>query len=732
MAYDDLFKGYREATRGLQEQGASERDRVMREYDRQRDTLQQQLGGAERDIQRTLGQLRTAERREQRRRDLPTSRPRDLGTRANIESVRNEGERYRREIRDLQARVEQARGESVRDLEQQVRDAQRDLDKWYRDARAAQREYEREAKAAKTATVEATPQSTVAPAYDDAAEYYREYAPKADPFAGATAKAGVSTDLAATMAKLNAEYASKTKDGIVPQKATPKSIIGVPVIGKQSKLASMSQAELKAEYEKWRNKPWWLRVFSDQTVIQLKDGTYVPVIAGYAPAVAPAQRAAQTARVATKVTQPWEKTVADALKQKFIVRTPGEPIPKNYAAVKRDLTRYLPTAVQNAVKNTQARIVEKVAQVKFPKPSYKPQPSYKPPSVTGNKIFAEEAKQAARQWTAFEKRWGKTPRTAAEAIAQKAVQQNQVKVSIAPAVKSVPVVKVAPTLVQAFKQANAISPQLARTVAVLVGFTASVNAAEGGATMPQIRQATQAAIRQATAAVPSTKVNTQAATRQAMHEFEQTQQAIATSIVQRIDSKTKPVISERVATVTRTPTVPVEDIAVSTVQQPAFATQVASKIATSTTTKTQTPTKTTTTTKTKPPSGTVRSGTSKPPIIRLPLPDGESLVLTRQQYAGIVAWKQGLFYILVYPPYGKAQTVYTRKPVMGIQYGSGPGSPQRTARVVGGKLPRAFELAMGVTKVKVQPGVTRGKPKLKFRARETVEPEMGEVRRLRK
>jgi len=115
--------------------------------------------------------------------------------------------------------------------------------------------------------------------------------------------------------------------------------------------------------------------------------------------------------------------------------------------------------------------------------------------------------------------------------------------------------------------------------------------------------------------------------------------------------------------------------------------------------------------------------------LKLQLPDGKSVALTPQQYAGIVAWKQGLFYILVYPPYGKAQTVYTRKPVMGIQYGSGPGSPQRTARVVGGKLPRAFELAMGVTKVKIRPGATRGKPRLKFRSREVVEPEMGEVRR---
>jgi hypothetical protein len=541
------------------------------------------------------------------------------------------------------------------------------------------------------------------------------------------------SDLGAVMDKINAKETAKqaftgaeAKAGMGPQIDIPKSIIGVPLTAKQAKLASKTQAELKAEYDKWRSKPWWKRALSEQKVVQLKDGSYSPLIAGYAPSVAPAGGVVRAARVATKTTQPWEKSVLDILKRKFIVREPGQPIPKEYSVVKKDLTRYLPTAVQNAIKTAQARIVQGAAQIKV-KP---PEPTYKPPSVTGDKAFAEKAQQAAKQWKAFEERWGKTPRTAAEAFAQKAAQQNQVRVNVPSAASGRPTVKIAPTLLQAFKQAHAASPQLARTIAVLVGFSAATKATEGGATMPQIRQATQAAIKQATTTVPSTKVSIQAVTRQAMHEFEQTQQDIATSIVQRIDPATRPIMSERVATVTRTPTVPVEDISVSAAQQPAFATQTTPQTTTQTSTKTQTPTKTTTSTTTKPPQPPVRGKATIPARpIRLRLPDGESVALTPQQYAGIVAWKQGLFYIIVYPPYGKANTIYTRKPVAGIQYGSGPGSPQRTARVVGGKLPREFELAMGVTKVKVRPGATRGKPRLKFRAREVVEPEMGEMRR---
>ena len=725
---NSLYAGYREATRGLESQGAAERERVNTEYDRQRDDLQQQLGNTERDVQRALGSLRTAERREQRKRDLPNTKPRDIGTAAKLADVRQQGEDIQRSIRDTQARVESARGESVADLERQVRTEQSKLNAWYREARAIQREYQREVKAAqaaaKVAAQTTAPKSTVAPAYDDAAEYYREYAPNpvapaktgAEVFAGATAKGSVGASAGAA-----AFTGATARGGVGPQLTAPTSIIGAPLTAKQAKLATATQAELKTQYEKWRDKPWYLRILSDQTVIQLKDGSYSPLISSYAPAVAPAQRAAQTARVATKITQSWEKTVADVLKRKFVVRTPGEPIPKDYAVVKKDLTRYLPVAVRNAIKSAQARIVEKVAQARTFTPTKRPTP------VISKVTTADKVQQATRQRAIFEERWGKTPRTAAEAIAQKAAQQNQVKVTIAPAAKSVPVVKVAPSLVQAFKQANAISPQLARTVAILVGFTASVNAAEGGATMPQIRQATQAAIRQATAAVPSTKVNTQAATRQAMHEFEVTQKAIATSIVQRIDDKTQPVISERVATVTRTPTVPVEDIAVSTAQQPAFATQAAPRIATSTQTKTQTPTKTTVTTTTKTPSGTGRGTVPELPRIQLDLPNGESVSLTRAQYAGIVAWRQGLFYILVYPPYGKAQTIYTRKPIRGILYAKGPGSPQRSAAVVGGKLPRSFEVAMGITKVRVSPRGKSKQPRLKFKAR-SVTPGLGEVR----
>jgi len=114
----------------------------------------------------------------------------------------------------------------------------------------------------------------------------------------------------------------------------------------------------------------------------------------------------------------------------------------------------------------------------------------------------------------------------------------------------------------------------------------------------------------------------------------------------------------------------------------------------------------------------------------LPLPGGEELSLTDREYIGIVAWRQGLFYIMVYPPYTKAQMVYTRKPIPGVQYARGKASPQRSAVVVGGKLPRSFSLAMGITKVRVSPGGGRKAPQLEFSEGKiaNVTPELGEVR----
>ena len=88
-----------------------------------------------------------------------------------------------------------------------------------------------------------------------------------------------------------------------------------------------------------------------------------------------------------------------------------------------------------------------------------------------------------------------------------------------------------------------------------------------------------------------------------------------------------------------------------------------------------------------------------------------------------------MFYIIVYPPYTKAQIVYTRKPVPGISYARGPQSPQKSAGIIGGKLPKSFEVAMGISKVKVSPGGGRKAPQLEYSKRKIkVTPGLGEVR----
>lgn len=81
--------------------------------------------------------------------------------------------------------------------------------------------------------------------------------------------------------------------------------------------------------------------------------------------------------------------------------------------------------------------------------------------------------------------------------------------------------------------------------------------------------------------------------------------------------------------------------------------------------------------------------------IRVKLTDGSEHDLTKKELLGSVGWKQGLFYILIWPPYGDKNCTYTREPIPGIPYHSGLGSAYKTLRRLGGKLPPRIEKSMG-------------------------------------
>jgi hypothetical protein len=104
-----------------------------------------------------------------------------------------------------------------------------------------------------------------------------------------------------------------------------------------------------------------------------------------------------------------------------------------------------------------------------------------------------------------------------------------------------------------------------------------------------------------------------------------------------------------------------------------------------------------------------------PKKIILPLPDGKpSIELTLEQHKGIIAWKQGIMYILKYPPYTAKQTVYTRSPVSGVPYLTGERSAYESIISKGGKLPKRIEMDMGFQDVVIKTTSPDSKPTLSF------------------
>jgi hypothetical protein len=826
---NSLYAGYREATRGLESQGAAERERVNTEYDRQRNDLQQQLGNTERDVQRALGRLRTAERREQRKRDLPNTKPRDIGTAAKLADVRQQGEDIQRSIRDTQARVESARGESVADLERQVRTEQSKLNAWYREARAIQREYQREVKAAqaaaKVAAQATAPKSTVAPAYDDAAEYYREYAPKpispaktgAEVFAGATAKGSVGTSAGET-----AFSGSKARAGVsapIPSGTTMAQIMA-PInaaVTKQQQAAIRAAQDIKGAFagismnqpakpdvSYWTGKAitpaqmdardkainlildvnnavyrhtvqdWSVMVNAAQLLLQKKERTaneqrFLNLVQEYGNALSRETGGSYwSGRIPKATTTRTVKEISPDMYGAYSSLSTGR-----HVAGEASYPLYVIQALQlgKAVATNKAlrKLVYDIIHDErgyyapfLEKPSVMPPVRNRPAPVLSSKLQSELGgivddvliRAKGDVFIPSTARPGYVPPDqfrAAGSVKYTASQAKRIQQSIKASLnmsgispddlykhpemmdritriansvaRNNPAISISATGI-ATLTANAknllrtsaqVSNETSAHVLAALSIQAAMDASTSGMTMPQIRQATQAAIEQMTQAVPVTEghTNIKKATDAAIKAFEnvKTESAAAVNVklkeqtITKPDTRIRPSIAPLPETDTKTKAQQLPKVDVATKKLPE-----------------------------KVGAGTGEAGggegsgkRGKSGYINLDLPDGNSVKLTKAQYEGIVAWRQGIFYVLVYPPYGKANIIYTRKPVRGILYAKGPGSPQRSAAVVGGKLPRSFEVAMGITTLRVSPGASSKQPRLKFKAR-SVTPGLGEVR----
>lgn len=962
MAYDDLFKGYREATRGLEEQAAQERERVMGTYDQQRREIANITARSEREVQSALSRIRVAERREQRRADLPTSRPRDIQAAQRLRDIQQQGESIRRDLRDTATKIEQARGESVRDLERQVSEQKAQLNQWLRDAKAARRAAEKAAKAARRAasSVKATPVTAQTLAEKSQAseeismssfpelrtDYKQEKAASQlasvmkginaqvaaqQAFAGSEARGGVGPQIdtrAATRARIannimigptsyapfgqvqdllskgygmletavgrnkqsrtKAEKALATAGGLAggvafsvlapvsmldtllasPRPETAKKIAvgikdyfvslpvafsndpyfttgevvgmlagvkgvrsavrsarvwvdpyGVPAravgiefsvskiptkgMGTPTAMANLGKAVANAQSEILKGKLSGTATVGNVSIkyrgspIQHTAGSMVmhatpdvaPLIKNpklvvqgeglyFSPQLSP--RFMASSAVGTTAKNPGVIAVlTDASK----VRTPSKgslgklaKAPGDNFIVHADQGLWSPSklykhAFENEIvaspgtkftktpSTLRARLLGDKAGDFLVQYSGPDAPGITSGQLVPMHIFADKgvfrtpptpaALYAAKLITIYESlkdvgvkarhplSGNKTFKITGNAAADQTILAKALKDSATKAAKDKVPSGTGRVYDTAYRRAlvteySKLTQRMNDSVSAAVARSYARDpsrferAYSSNLTENLNNMARAASTEQAYRDVRSSSGRTRSVSESSLRDWQRTEREVTSRQRGTMPREGSVATTTERSTTEQTPTEkpPIErppterpPIERPPVEKPSVERPL-----------------------------TERPPTERPPDRRLPripppptdsklklrLPDGESVILTRQQYAGIVAWKQGLFYILVYPPYGKAQTVYTRKPVMGIQYGSGPGSPQRTARVVGGKLPRAFELAMGITKVKVRPGVTKGRPRLKFRAREIVEPEMGEVRRLRK
>jgi len=102
----------------------------------------------------------------------------------------------------------------------------------------------------------------------------------------------------------------------------------------------------------------------------------------------------------------------------------------------------------------------------------------------------------------------------------------------------------------------------------------------------------------------------------------------------------------------------------------------------------------------------------KPPI----LPKDRLSKLTKKQREGIIAWKQGFIYRLLYPPYGVKDVIHSKKPLAGVKYYSGTKSAMKSIIAKHGYVPPEVLRDMGIMDVIIRtPWGKTSKPKLYFK-----------------
>jgi hypothetical protein len=100
----------------------------------------------------------------------------------------------------------------------------------------------------------------------------------------------------------------------------------------------------------------------------------------------------------------------------------------------------------------------------------------------------------------------------------------------------------------------------------------------------------------------------------------------------------------------------------------------------------------------------------KPPITRF-----EEAKKKLGDNIGIIAWKQGFIYKLLYKPYSQEDILNTRKPIEGVEYHEGIRSAYDSIIRRGGYVPPIIRRNMGIYDVEISTMKDQRKPELRFR-----------------
>jgi len=103
-------------------------------------------------------------------------------------------------------------------------------------------------------------------------------------------------------------------------------------------------------------------------------------------------------------------------------------------------------------------------------------------------------------------------------------------------------------------------------------------------------------------------------------------------------------------------------------------------------------------------------------ISKIESESGKKTKVTEEQLEGAVAWKQGLFYRMHYPPFGAEDKLVTREPIPGVRYEEGIGSAAKSAVTLYGEVPQNIRLDMGIVDIDIGRAEKTGQPKLRFKA----------------